>query len=60
MSRVRSSSPAHLSSLQRSATPSDMLRVSTPTRELITSHQAQSRRDSAPSSVLSESFTGKT
>ena len=61
--QVRSSSPAHLSGLQRSATPSDILgRVSTPTRELITSHQAAqaSRRDSAPSTVLSESFTGKT
>jgi len=43
----------------RSATPSDILRVSTPTRDLIMAAKSN-RRDSAPSTVLSESFTGKT
>eukprot|EP00090_Calanus_glacialis_P023332 TRINITY_DN3598_c0_g1_i1.p1 TRINITY_DN3598_c0_g1~~TRINITY_DN3598_c0_g1_i1.p1 ORF type:complete len:1094 (-),score=184.02 TRINITY_DN3598_c0_g1_i1:874-4155(-) len=56
--RVRSGSPAHI---QRSATPNDMLRSVTPTRDLINSSKSI-RRDSAPGGAFSysESLAGKT
>ena len=52
--QVKGSSPVHI---PRSGTPSEVLRGTTPTMELMAPN---SRRDSAPSCVLSESFSGKT